>query len=127
MLQESLYTSAAARHQSTAADCEAFSMQPAITHRPSDGYSLTAASRSLCRGNVVQKILLSATLTHDPEELAALRLVHPRLFSASLTSAVSATGARIHPPPLPPLPPLPLSSFSPFPLWWHHHDGLNKA
>ena len=61
-----------------------FAMLPAVTHRPSDGYALTAASRGQCRGNDVQKILLSATLSHDAEQLAALRLVHPRLFSASL-------------------------------------------
>jgi hypothetical protein len=41
----------------------------------------------------VQRILLSATLTHDPERLAALRLRRPRLFAAvSAGTDVTETG-----------------------------------
>jgi ATP-dependent RNA helicase DDX51/DBP6 len=52
----------------------------AHTLRPRPG-KRTAASDAWC-GPSVRKLLFSATLTHDPETLAYLRLVRPLLFAA---------------------------------------------
>ena len=47
------------------------------------GDSSIAARRS-AQGSWLQKLLFSATLNHDPEQLAALNLAHPRLFIAQV-------------------------------------------
>ena len=41
------------------------------------------------QGSWLQKMLFSATLNHDPEQLAALNLAHPRLFIAQDGQAVT--------------------------------------
>lgn len=48
--------------------------------------------RSMKRlGKPLQKMLFSATLTHDPEKLATLHLVHPRLFATLGTTTAAST------------------------------------
>jgi ATP-dependent RNA helicase DDX51/DBP6 len=56
-----------------------------------DSYSSVAAS--VCRPVQLRKLLYSATLTKDPQKLAALRLVNPKLFDAHhLRSSSSGKG-----------------------------------
>jgi ATP-dependent RNA helicase DDX51/DBP6 len=66
----------------------------ATTSSTGGGSNRTSIMSSVCRPVQLRKLLYSATLTRDPQKLAALRLVNPKHFDAHhLTSRTSQSTA----------------------------------
>ena len=80
-----------------------------LAHRPPGWAALTArtsalvptAAASTCGASSLQKLLFSATLTHDPERLDALHLAHPKLFAEQDEAADAPDGPAASPYALP--------------------------
>lgn len=64
----------------------------AVATRRLQPTAVTAANEAQ-PGPYLQKLLFSATLNHDPEQLAAVELVHPRLFLVGQGTAAEETDA----------------------------------
>ena len=60
-------------------------------HQSEQFSSLSCAVESACRPVQLRKLLYSATLTKDPQKLAALRLVHPKHFDAHHLRTATST------------------------------------
>ena len=54
-----------------------------ITHREAASQSIASDSMRFCRPISLRKMLFSATMTKDPQKLAALGLVHPKHFDVN--------------------------------------------
>jgi ATP-dependent RNA helicase DDX51/DBP6 len=66
----------------------------ASASRATTDVAFSSAVASVCRPVQLRKLLYSATLTKDPQKLAALRLVNPKHFDAHHLRAATTTSSR---------------------------------